>query len=110
MRRTCMKALVLLSQFLALSLGAQEISMQTAATLPDNSVSTNGNPAAWMRASSAKLQRDIIAQYGDGQRLRLLRGLQQVEEFWRPEDGGPAEFESFVRTNFAGAPATLNTM
>jgi hypothetical protein len=84
--------------------------MQNTATLPDSSVSANGNPATWMQASSAKLQNDLIAQYGDGQRLRLLRGLQQVEEFWRPEDGGSAEFESFVRTNFAGDPATLDTM
>jgi hypothetical protein len=63
-----------------------------------------------MKDSSAKLQRELIAKYGDGQALRLHRGLQQAEEFWRPEDGGAAEFEDFVRSNFAGDQATLDTM
>ncbi len=38
------------------------------------------------------------------------RGLHQVAEFWRAGDGDAAAFEDFVRTNFAGDQATLDTM
>ena len=33
-----------------------------------------------------------------------------MAEFWRAEDGDAAAFEDFVRTNFAGDQATLDTM
>src|SRR5204863_8638661 len=65
---------------------------------------------SWVNASNAKLERELIAKYGEAQRLRLERGLRQVGEFWRPEDGDAAVFEEFVRTNFAGDAATLDTM
>src|SRR3989475_2465999 len=63
-----------------------------------------------VNASNAKLERELIAKYGEAQRLRLERGLRQVGEFWRPEDGDAAAFEGFVRANFAGDQATLDTM
>ena len=65
---------------------------------------------SWVNASNAKLERELIAKYGEAQRLRLERGLRQVGEFWRPEDGDAAAFEEFVRANFAGDQATLDTM
>src|SRR3989440_9509885 len=65
---------------------------------------------SWVNASNAKLERELIAKYGEAQRLRLERGLRQVGEFWRPEDGDAAAFEGFVRANFAGDQATLDTM
>ena len=64
----------------------------------------------WMKASSDTLEKELTAKYGEGQRERLQRGLHQVSEFWRTEDGDAAEFEDFVRTNFAGDQATLDTM
>jgi hypothetical protein len=110
MRRISLIVLLLITGFIASPIGAQDISMQTAATSPEQSASTNGNPAPWVKDSSAKLQIELIAKYGNGQELRLHRGLQQIQEFWRPEDGGAGEFEDFVRTNFAGDQATLDTM
>src|SRR5438552_3729691 len=65
---------------------------------------------SWVNASNAKLERELIAKYGEAQRLRLERGLRQVGELWRPEDGDAAAFEEFVRANFAGDQATLDTM
>src|SRR5437763_1516047 len=65
---------------------------------------------SWVNASNAKLERELIAKYGEAQRLRLERGLRQVGEFWRPEDGDAAAFEEIVRANFAGDQATLDTM
>ena len=43
----------------------------------------------------AKLETELTARYGAGQRERLARGLRQVSEFWRPGDGGPEAFDSF---------------
>ncbi len=65
---------------------------------------------SWAQASSSKLEAELVAKYGAAQRLRLTRGLHQVTEFWRAEDGNAEEFEDFVRTNFAGDQATLDTM
>jgi len=84
------------------SVNAQENSMP-------NSTATSPQ-LSWMTASSAKLERELITKYGEAQRDRLKRGLRQVSEFWRPEDGDAVAFEEFVRTNFAGDQAALDTL
>ncbi len=66
--------------------------------------------SAQLNDSMKKLQSEIVAKYGEGQKPRLSTGLHQVMEFWRPEDGDGATFESFVRTNFAGDQESLDTM
>jgi hypothetical protein len=58
---------------------------------------TNG-----LEATSARLTRDLVSRYGEGQRARLQRGLQQLRGFWRVEDGGEKAFEAFVQAQFAG--------
>jgi hypothetical protein len=63
-----------------------------------------------VKDSVAKMERELVAKYGDSQRERAHRGLQQVAEFWRAEDGDAGIFEDFVRANFAGDQATLDTM
>ncbi len=89
-------------------LGSEEILMPNA--------STTGNPSAaavspaWMASSIAKMQNELIAKYGSQEQLRIDRGLHQVAEFWRADDGDEAAFEEFVRANFAGDQATLDTM
>jgi hypothetical protein len=92
---------------IAVPLSSEEILMQTAPTAAKTSAAT---PPAWMNASIAKLQTELTAKYGAQQQPRLDRGLHQVAEFWRTEDGDAAVFEDFVRTNFAGDQATLDTM
>jgi len=64
----------------------------------------------WMKASMGKLETELVQKYGEAQRARLARGLQQVAKFWRPADGNAGVFEGFVRSNFAGDPATLDTL
>jgi hypothetical protein len=64
---------------------------------------------AWMNGSVSKMERELSAKYGDAQRARVERGLKQVSEFWRAEDGGAPQFEEFVRTNFVGDQATLDS-
>jgi len=77
---------------------SQEIAMQNSFT-----------PAPWMTTTSAKLETELSTKYGDAQRARLHRGLHQVAEFWRAEDGDAATFEEFVRANFASDQAALDT-
>ena len=75
-------------------------------------MSSKASPAiqpAWMNASAAKLETDLVSKYGEAQRPRVQRGLHQVAEFWRADDGDAAAFEDFVRTNFAGHQVTLDT-
>jgi len=52
----------------------------------------------------------LVAKYGEPQRARIHRGLQQVAEFWRAEDGDQAAFDEFVTTNFAGDQQTLDAL
>ena len=65
---------------------------------------------SWMKDSMTKLETELVAKYGEAQRTRLRRGLQQVASFWREDDGDSATFEEFVRANFAGDQASLDTM
>ncbi|MFB3915995.1 MAG: hypothetical protein ACE14M_04660 [Terriglobales bacterium] len=65
---------------------------------------------AWMKDSIVQLQTELTAKYGESQRSRLERGLKQVAEFWRAEDGNHKTFEDFVRANFAGDQQTLDTI
>jgi hypothetical protein len=69
-----------------------------------------GAPLPWLKASMAKMETELVAKYGESQRARLQRGLKQVADFWRAEDGNAATFEEFVRTHFAGDQKTLDTM
>lgn len=87
--------------FLAVSF-SRETSMSSAAT---------GNTALpWMKSTTEKMENELTAKYGQAQRPRVERGVQQVAEFWRAEDGDAAVFEDFVRNNFAGDQASLDTM
>ena len=87
---------------------SEEILMQNA-SMPAKTSAASASPA-WMHDSNAKLQNELTAKYGAQQKPRLERGLHQVAEFWRAEDGDAAAFEQFVRTNFAGDQATLDTL
>src|SRR5450631_51511 len=93
--------------FLAPPVHSWEVSMQssTASAAPVAEVTPS-----WMKDSDAKMERELVAKYGDSQRERIERGLHQVAEFWRTGDGDAATFEDFVRANFAGDQATLDTM
>jgi len=65
---------------------------------------------AWGPLSMEKMTKELVATYGEGQRSRAQRGLNQVIDFWREEDGDAAVFEEFVRTHFAGDQSSLDTM
>jgi hypothetical protein len=100
---------VLVCAVIVLSLNAQETSMQASKSNGGSAATARVQPA-WMPTSTAKLETELAAKYGDTQRARLHLGLHQTAEFWRAEDGDAVAYEDFVRTNFAGDPATLDAM
>jgi hypothetical protein len=65
---------------------------------------------AFMRDSTVKLEKELVARYGDAARPRIHRGLDQTAQFWTAGDGGAAAFEEFVRANFAGDQAALDVL
>src|SRR5687768_18379797 len=66
--------------------------------------------SAQTQESMQKLEAELVAKYGEGQRARLQRGMKQVAQFWRAEDGDQAAFEDLVRTHFAGDQGTLDAL
>jgi hypothetical protein len=73
-------------------------------------VAMAGAPLVAQPAGMEKLENELVARYGEAQRARVARGLKQVAEFWRAEDGDADAFAEFVRRNFAGDQATLDTV
>ena len=102
--RFCLTLFASAILWLTTPLFSEEILMQNAST------TTATVSPSWMNDSTAKLQKELTAKYGSQQAARIEQGLHQVAEFWRTDDGDAATFEEFVRTNFAGDQATLDTM
>ncbi len=65
---------------------------------------------SWIKGSIEKIEKEVISSHGDAQSERLVRGMSQVADFWRDEDGGPEVFEAFVLDNFAMDEETLAGM
>ena len=59
---------------------------------------------------SAQLEQELVGQYGETQRERAHRGIEQVAKVWRAEDGDALAFSSFVRANFAGTQVAVDAM
>jgi hypothetical protein len=88
-----------------------EVPMPSSTESPaaSTATATDATPP-WVKDSVSKMEKELVAKYGDSLRARLQRGLRQVAEFWRADDGDAATFEDFVRSNFAGEQVTLDTM
>jgi hypothetical protein len=64
----------------------------------------------WLPAAGASLETELVARHGEGQRGRIHRGLAQVSALWRITDGDRQAFEGFVRTSYAGDPASRDAL
>ena len=100
----------LLRQLLAVAAGAVLGGTSTAQEKSPAQPAIAGLELAWMQDAAPKLTHELVARHGESQRARLTRGLSQVAQLWRAEDGDQASFEEFVRTNFAGDQVTLDTL
>ncbi len=63
----------------------------------------------WMTRMTETLETELVAKHGEAQRPRIQKGLHQMADFWRGDDGDATAFNEFVMTNFAGNQATLDT-
>jgi hypothetical protein len=57
-----------------------------------------------------QLEQELVAKYGEAQRQRAHRGIEQLAAFWRADDGDAKTYADFVRDNFAGTQATLDVL
>ena len=64
----------------------------------------------WLPASIAKMEKELTNKYGEEVLPRIQKGLKQVSEYWRKEDGDSKIFESFVCTHFAGNQDRLDSI
>jgi hypothetical protein len=53
---------------------------------------------------------ELVAKYGEAQRPAIERGIRQVRERWRAEDGDEAAMNEFVRANYAGDAMTRDAL
>jgi len=102
--------LTILSTAILVPLLSEEKVMAQSSVIAPAPPATPSITPAQMKDSMTKLQHELVASYGESQAVRIRRGVHQVVEFWRPEDGDTTVFEEFVRTNFAGDQAALDTM
>ncbi len=56
-------------------------------------------------AAAGKAKAELLQKHSEAEKFRIERGVEQVAELWRQEDGTPAEFAAFCRENFAAAGA-----
>ena len=77
---------------------------------PDPQPGAGPGMPRWAGEAMSKLEVELVAIYGEDQRTRLRRGMQQVASFWRLHDGDREAYEGFVRTHFAGSPATVDAL
>lgn len=59
-------------------------------------------------ATVAAARAALVARHGEGEAARIDRGLAQVRDFWRPEDGDAAAFRAFVEEEFVPAGPELD--
>ncbi len=56
----------------------------------------------------SKVKTDLLQKYGDGQKFRIERGVDQAADFWRQEDGDQEEFSAYCRQSFIGDKDALD--
>jgi hypothetical protein len=51
----------------------------------------------------------LVERHGPEQAVRIRRGVEQVSQRWRPEDGAAADFAAFCAASFLAGPEELAT-
>lgn len=67
-------------------------------------------PLPRMQAAIAELEKESAQKHDQDTMARLQRGLRQVAQLWREEDGDATAFSEFVRGNFVADQAGLDTL
>lgn len=67
-------------------------------------------PPPGLQETIPVLEAELVEMYGESQRARARRGLQQAAALWREDDGDAEAFADFARLHFAGDQETLDAM
>jgi hypothetical protein len=57
-----------------------------------------------------KVKAELLQKYGDSEKFRVERGVDQVAGLWRAGDGSASEFTAFCKENFAAGGAPLDAL
>lgn len=57
-----------------------------------------------------KVKTELLQKFGDSEKFRVERGVDQVAALWRAADGNGTEFAIFCRANFTAAGAPLDAL
>ena len=60
--------------------------------------------------SEEKLINELETKFGEDKTDRILKGVRQVSDYWRKEDGDVDAYENFIRENFVADPKILDAM
>jgi hypothetical protein len=63
-----------------------------------------------MKDTMTKLENELAAKYGEAERPRFQRGIEQAARFWRKEDGDNAAFAGVVRQFMAPDSVVRNAL
>src|ERR1700686_3143458 len=89
---------------------AKGVSVSRTVFLAAIALAIGGSAFAQMTLPVDAVTSELVAKYGAAQRVRAERGVKQIADFWRTEDGDAAAFTDFARTNFAGDQKTLDAL
>src|SRR5262245_5930861 len=73
-------------------------------------IATQGGSPDAMKDTTTKLVNELAAKYGESERPRFQRGIEQAARFWRKEDGDEAAFEGVVRQFMSPDSAARNAL
>jgi hypothetical protein len=57
-----------------------------------------------------KVKTELLQKYGEAEKFRVERGVEQVAGLWRSEDGSPQEFAEYCRQYFIADAAALEAV
>ncbi len=69
-----------------------------------------GGPPEAMKETMTKVENELAARYGESERGRIHRGLEQAARFWRAGDGDAEAFAEVVRTHVAADSVVRNAL
>ena len=69
-----------------------------------------GGPSDAMKQTMSKVETELVAKYGESERPRIQRGIEQAAEFWRKGDGDENAFAEMVRAHVAADSVARNAL
>jgi hypothetical protein len=60
-------------------------------------------------ATKEKVKKSLLQKYGESQKFRIEKGVDQAASFWKKDDGTREEFEQFCEQHFVGSSELLET-